>query len=157
VIKAYFKSFQNAPNICPNKNIPVSCLQIPWITNYGHFPLLSATVMAYHHGAFIRFDNTCTCIYCVLYSLYCAFVLFRLCIFSLICFVLPPSDNSTAVNNNNNNNNRVKLSTKNRPTELRAWNGKLHRRITNNLRVPNRLHGGISPKTIAFNIYWSET
>jgi len=33
------------------------------------------------------FGNMCTCIYCVLYSLYCVFVLFRLCIFILICFV----------------------------------------------------------------------
>jgi hypothetical protein len=31
--------------------------------------------------------NMCTCIYCVLYSLYCDLVLFRLCIFILICFV----------------------------------------------------------------------
>jgi hypothetical protein len=31
------------------------------------------------------FGNTCTCIYCVLY---CVFVLFRLCIFILICFGL---------------------------------------------------------------------
>ena len=31
--------------------------------------------------------NMCTCIYCVLYCLYCVFVLFRLCIFILICFV----------------------------------------------------------------------
>ena len=34
-----------------------------------------------------RFVNTYTCVYCVLYCLYCAFVLFRLCIFILICFV----------------------------------------------------------------------
>ena len=33
------------------------------------------------------FGNVCTCIYCVLYCLYCVFVLFRLCIFILICFV----------------------------------------------------------------------
>ena len=38
-------------------------------------------------------------IYCVLYYLYCVLVLFRLCIFILICFAvlvegpLPPSDN----------------------------------------------------------------
>ena len=31
--------------------------------------------------------NMCTCIYCVLYCLYCVFVLFRLCIFILICFI----------------------------------------------------------------------
>jgi hypothetical protein len=34
-----------------------------------------------------RFGNMCTCIYCVLYCLSCVFVLFRLCIFILICFV----------------------------------------------------------------------
>jgi len=33
------------------------------------------------------FDNMCTCFYCVLYGLYCFFVLFRLCICILICFV----------------------------------------------------------------------
>ena len=33
------------------------------------------------------FGNMCTCIYCVLYCLYCVFVLFRLCIFILICVV----------------------------------------------------------------------
>ena len=33
------------------------------------------------------FRNMCTCIYCVLYCLYCVFVLFRLCIFILICFI----------------------------------------------------------------------
>jgi hypothetical protein len=33
------------------------------------------------------FGNMCTCIYCVLYCLYCVFVLVRLCIFILICFV----------------------------------------------------------------------
>ena len=33
------------------------------------------------------FGNMCSCIYCVLYCLYCVFVLFRLCIFILICFV----------------------------------------------------------------------
>ena len=41
------------------------------------------------------FGNMCTCVYCVLYFLYCVFVLFRLCIF------MPPSDNSIAINNNN--------------------------------------------------------
>jgi hypothetical protein len=30
--------------------------------------------------------GVCTWIYCVLYSLYCVFVLFRLCILTLICF-----------------------------------------------------------------------
>ena len=49
------------------------------------------------------FGNMCTCIYCV-------FVLFRLCIFILICYyckdyVLSLIENSIAVNNNNNNNN----------------------------------------------------
>ena len=29
----------------------------------------------------------CTCIYCVLYRLNCVFLLFRLCIFILICFI----------------------------------------------------------------------
>jgi len=33
------------------------------------------------------FGNMCVCIYCVLYCLYCVFLLFRLCIFILICFV----------------------------------------------------------------------
>jgi len=34
------------------------------------------------------FGNMCTCIYRVLYCLYCvSFLLFRLCIFILICFV----------------------------------------------------------------------
>jgi hypothetical protein len=33
------------------------------------------------------FGNMGTCIYCVLYCLYRVFVLFRLCIFILICFV----------------------------------------------------------------------
>jgi hypothetical protein len=33
------------------------------------------------------FGNKCTCIYCVLYCVYCVLVLFRLCIFILICFV----------------------------------------------------------------------
>jgi len=33
------------------------------------------------------FGNMCTSIYCVLYCLYCVIVLFRLCIFILICFV----------------------------------------------------------------------
>ena len=32
------------------------------------------------------FCNVCTCIDCVSYCLYCVFVLFRLCIFILICF-----------------------------------------------------------------------
>jgi len=31
------------------------------------------------------FGNKCTCIYSVLYFLYCVFLLFRLCIFNLIC------------------------------------------------------------------------
>jgi hypothetical protein len=33
------------------------------------------------------FGNICTCMYCVLYCLYYVFVLFRLCIFILVCFV----------------------------------------------------------------------
>jgi hypothetical protein len=33
------------------------------------------------------FGSMCSCIYCVLYCLYCVFLLFRLCIFILICFV----------------------------------------------------------------------
>ena len=33
------------------------------------------------------FGTMCTCIYCVLYCLYCVFVLFRLCIFILTCFI----------------------------------------------------------------------
>jgi len=35
----------------------------------------------------VCFGNMCACIYCVLYCLYCVFVLFRLCIFILICFL----------------------------------------------------------------------
>ena len=35
----------------------------------------------------VCFGNMCTCIYCVLYCLDRVFVLFRLCIFILICFV----------------------------------------------------------------------
>ena len=55
------------------------------------------------------FGNMCTGIYCVLYCLYCVFVLFRLCVSMLICLsvlvqgLLPSSGNSFAVNNNNNN------------------------------------------------------
>ena len=57
------------------------------------------------------FGNMCTCLYCV-------FVLFRLCIFVLICFVctgvrttatelsLGGSSSSSSSDNNNNNNNR---------------------------------------------------
>ena len=33
------------------------------------------------------FGNMFTCIYCVLYCLYCVCILFCLCIFILICFV----------------------------------------------------------------------
>jgi hypothetical protein len=33
------------------------------------------------------FGDMCTCIYCVLYFWYCFFVMFRLCVFILICFV----------------------------------------------------------------------
>jgi hypothetical protein len=56
------------------------------------------------------FGNMFTCIYCVLNCLYCIFVLFRLCIFILICFVCN-SVWTTAIewklncSNNNNNNN----------------------------------------------------
>jgi len=35
----------------------------------------------------VCFGNMCICMYCVLYRLYCVVVLFRLCIFILICFV----------------------------------------------------------------------
>jgi hypothetical protein len=50
----------------------------------------------------VRFGKMCTCIRCVLYFLYCIFVLLR---FLLVFSVLPQSDNSIAVNNNDNNNN----------------------------------------------------
>jgi hypothetical protein len=44
-----------------------------------------------HVGVFLQlcgcFGNLCTCNYCVLYCWYCVFVLFRLCLFILICFV----------------------------------------------------------------------
>jgi hypothetical protein len=66
------------------------------------------------------FGNMCTCIYCVLYCLYCVFVLFRLCVFILICFVctsvrttateLKLNCSSSSSNNNNNNNNNVLCS-----------------------------------------------
>ena len=56
------------------------------------------------------FGNMCTCTYCVLYYFYCVFVLFRLCIFILICFVCT-SVRTTAtewkLNCNNNNNNNM--------------------------------------------------
>jgi hypothetical protein len=61
------------------------------------------------------FGIMCTSIYCVLYCLYCVFVLFRLCIFILICFVrtgvrtTATSDNSIAVNNNNKKKKKKKL------------------------------------------------
>jgi len=110
---------------------------------YGHSPLLSATVMASpvsHTRTFIRIDSTCICTYCVLYCLYCLFVLLLLHTFILICFVCTSvrtaatewklncsnstTTTTTTTNNNNNNNNRVKLCTKNRPTELPALNGR---------------------------------
>jgi hypothetical protein len=54
----------------------------------------------------VSFGNTCTCVYCVLYGLYCVFYcLVYVYVFLLVLSVLPPSDNSIAVNNNNNNNN----------------------------------------------------
>ena len=72
------------------------------------------------------FGNMCTCIYCVLYCLYCVFLLFRLCILILTCFVCTSvrtnaewklncsnddddddDDDSNNNNNNNNNNNKV--------------------------------------------------
>jgi Na+-transporting methylmalonyl-CoA/oxaloacetate decarboxylase gamma subunit len=65
---------------------------------------------------FVKLALIVSCIVCTVF-----FVLFHLCIFILICFVLlveallPPSDNSIAVsssstsnNNNNNNNNEAK-------------------------------------------------
>ena len=63
----------------------------------------------------VCFGNMCTCIYSVLYCLYCVFVLFRWCIFILTCF-LYTSVSITAIelkpnfsnNNNNNNNNNNK-------------------------------------------------
>ena len=50
----------------------------------------------------------CTCIYCVLYSLYCVFVLFRLCIFILSCFVctgVRTTGTECELNCSNNNSN----------------------------------------------------
>ena len=53
------------------------------------------------------FGNVCTCIYCVLYCVYCVFVLFCLCTFILICF-LCTNVRTTAtewkLNCSNNNN-----------------------------------------------------
>ena len=62
------------------------------------------------------FGDMCTCIYCVLCCFYCVFVLFRLWVFILICFVctvvrtaatewqLNCSSSRSSSNNNNNNN-----------------------------------------------------
>jgi len=83
-MKVCFKLLQNASNICPNNYIPVSFPHIPWITNYGHFPLLSTIAMAPRHGAFIRFGNMCTCIYCVLYRLYCVCIVSFMYIYSYL-------------------------------------------------------------------------
>jgi hypothetical protein len=63
-----------------------------------------------------------TCIYCVLYRLFCFFfVLFHLCIFILICFactkgVLPLSDNSTAVSSSSSSSSSS--SNNNKPSHL---------------------------------------
>jgi len=53
------------------------------------------------------FGNMDTCIYCVLYSLYCfVYVYLFLFVLSVLVYrLLPPGDNSIAVSNNNNNNN----------------------------------------------------
>jgi len=56
----------------------------------------------------------CTCIYCALYCLYSVFVLFRLCIFIVICFVCTSERttvtewqlNCSNINNNNNSETR---------------------------------------------------
>jgi hypothetical protein len=71
------------------------------------------------------FGNMCTCIYCVLYCLYCVFVLFRLCIFILICSVCTAVRttaigwqlNCSSNNNNNNNNNNNACAQLAAPTE----------------------------------------
>ena len=49
----------------------------------------------------------CTCIYCILYYLYCVFVLFRLCISIRICTSVRTTATEWKLNcsNNNNNNN----------------------------------------------------
>jgi hypothetical protein len=53
----------------------------------------------------VSFGNMCTCIYRVLYSLYCVLCcLVYVYVILLALSVLPSSDNSTAVSNNNNNN-----------------------------------------------------
>ena len=58
-----------------------------------------------------RFGNVCTYIFCVFVFTSMSFILFRLCIFVLLCFVctseglFSPRDNSIAVCNDNNNNN----------------------------------------------------
>ena len=58
------------------------------------------------------FGNQCTCIYRVLYCLYCVFVLFRLCIFLFVLSVLvygllPPSDNSIAVSSSSSSSSSM--------------------------------------------------
>ena len=58
------------------------------------------------------FGNMCTCIYCVLYCLYWVFVLFRLCMSILTCFVCTSVRTAATelhidCNNNNNNNNKT--------------------------------------------------
>jgi hypothetical protein len=59
------------------------------------------------------FGNMCTCIYYVLYCLYCVFVLFRLCIFILICFVytgVRTTATEWQLNCSNNNNKLLELT-----------------------------------------------
>ena len=76
----------------------------------------------------VCFGNMCTCIYCVLYRLYCIFVLFRLCLFMLIYFVCTSVRTSATEwklnysNNNNNNNNNVSPRIETRSTSsITAW------------------------------------
>jgi hypothetical protein len=59
------------------------------------------------------FGSMCTCIYCVLYCLYCDFVLFLSCTFIIIiCFsVLVEKVSSNNNNNNNNNTQKLKFGT----------------------------------------------
>jgi hypothetical protein len=57
---------------------------------YGGFNLLCNVWVCVYVGFVMCgcFGNMCACIYCVLYCLCCVFVLFRLCLFILISFII---------------------------------------------------------------------
>jgi hypothetical protein len=84
-------------NTCSSNN---SIMELHWVTEIQDSTIRKSfvapvmTVRAISHLLHCLLLNrcvdvlvTCVCIYCVLYCLYCVFVLFRLCIFILICFV----------------------------------------------------------------------